>query len=84
MLLKVFTRPSSGGSGTQSQVWTTAKASALNHGAYCLGAAFQFTAMLRDSRLLTIFLKESLLGLLAKIKCSICSYQFNIFLKEED
>ena len=44
----------------------------------------QFTAMLRDSRLLTIFLKESLLGLLAKIKCSICSYQFNIFLKEED
>ena len=23
-------------------------------------------------------LEESLLGLLAKIKCSICSYQFNI------
>ena len=25
-----------------------------------------------------LFLKLSLLGLMAKIKCSICSYQFNI------
>ena len=49
-----------------------------------LGLHFSCTATLRDCRLLTIFLKESLLGLLAKIKCSICSYQFNIFLKEED
>ena len=48
-----------------------------------LGLHFSCTAMLRDSGLLTIFLKESLLGLLAKIKCSICSYQFNIFLKEQ-
>ena len=49
-----------------------------------LGLHFSCTDTLRDCRLLTIFLKESLLGLLAKIKCSICSYQFNIFLKEED
>ena len=41
--------------------------------------ATSLEAMLKGARGDVIRLPLSLLGLLAKIKCSICSYQFNIW-----